>query len=291
MTRTERSRPSPATATTSCSEVEDEVEEGDWVKMCMQCGVCAGSCPFGPHWEHSPQKIFMMIRAGKRDEVLTLRLDVDVHVLLQLRRALPAQAADHAHHARARELRAPARARAEDAADARLLAACSGTTAPRPAASTSSSSRSALYFKDGLVAGIKKALDACSDVGAGPAEGQAPESVGALRRARLQGPEGHRRRMLKKARRDRGPTARDQRQSQQRRAGSVCHRRMTTWRRRNTRSTPAARRSCKASAVELPDVGQLDVQDARRQADADPGLELLRRVDRLRRRRASCRGT
>ena len=52
-------------------EVEERVEDGKWVKMCMQCGVCAGSCPFGAHWEHSPQKIFMMIRAGKRDEVLT----------------------------------------------------------------------------------------------------------------------------------------------------------------------------------------------------------------------------
>ena len=51
-------------------EVEERVEEGDWVKMCMQCGVCAGSCPFGPDWEHSPQKIFMMIRAGKREAVL-----------------------------------------------------------------------------------------------------------------------------------------------------------------------------------------------------------------------------
>jgi quinone-modifying oxidoreductase subunit QmoC len=52
-------------------EVEANVEEGHKVKMCMQCGVCAGSCPFGPHWQHSPQKIFMMIRAGKREEVLT----------------------------------------------------------------------------------------------------------------------------------------------------------------------------------------------------------------------------
>lgn len=51
-------------------EVEANVEDGYMVKMCMQCGVCAGSCPFGPHWEHSPQKLFMMIRAGKRDEVL-----------------------------------------------------------------------------------------------------------------------------------------------------------------------------------------------------------------------------
>ena len=52
-------------------EVEANVEEGDWVKMCMQCGVCAGSCPLGSHWAHPPQEIFMMIRAGKREEVLT----------------------------------------------------------------------------------------------------------------------------------------------------------------------------------------------------------------------------
>ena len=51
-------------------EVEERVEEGEWVKMCMQCGVCAGSCPLGAHWQHSPQKIFMMIRAGKREDVL-----------------------------------------------------------------------------------------------------------------------------------------------------------------------------------------------------------------------------
>ena len=52
-------------------EVEERVEGGQWVKMCMQCGVCAGSCPLGTHWEHSPQKLFMMIRAGKREAVLT----------------------------------------------------------------------------------------------------------------------------------------------------------------------------------------------------------------------------
>lgn len=52
-------------------EVEENIEEGHWVKMCMQCGVCSGSCPFGPHWAHPPQEIFMMIRAGKRDEVLS----------------------------------------------------------------------------------------------------------------------------------------------------------------------------------------------------------------------------
>ena len=50
-------------------EVESNVEEGNWVKMCMQCGVCSGSCPLGNAWEHPPQEIFMMIRAGKREEV------------------------------------------------------------------------------------------------------------------------------------------------------------------------------------------------------------------------------
>lgn len=52
-------------------EVEANVEEGNWVKMCMQCGVCAGSCPLGDAWDHTPQELFMMIRAGKREEVLT----------------------------------------------------------------------------------------------------------------------------------------------------------------------------------------------------------------------------
>nr|VFK39409.1 MAG: quinone-modifying oxidoreductase subunit QmoC [Candidatus Kentron sp. SD]VFK41054.1 MAG: quinone-modifying oxidoreductase subunit QmoC [Candidatus Kentron sp. SD]VFK78866.1 MAG: quinone-modifying oxidoreductase subunit QmoC [Candidatus Kentron sp. SD] len=52
-------------------EVEANVEEGGWVKMCMQCGVCSGSCPLGPYWDHPPQELFMMIRANKRDEVLS----------------------------------------------------------------------------------------------------------------------------------------------------------------------------------------------------------------------------
>nr|VFK27156.1 MAG: quinone-modifying oxidoreductase subunit QmoC [Candidatus Kentron sp. MB]VFK75072.1 MAG: quinone-modifying oxidoreductase subunit QmoC [Candidatus Kentron sp. MB] len=52
-------------------EVEANVEEGKWVKMCMQCGVCSGSCPLGPYWDHPPQEIFMMIRANKREEILS----------------------------------------------------------------------------------------------------------------------------------------------------------------------------------------------------------------------------
>ncbi len=52
-------------------EVTDNVEEGNWVKMCMQCGVCSGSCPLGSDWDHPPQELFMMIRANKREEVLS----------------------------------------------------------------------------------------------------------------------------------------------------------------------------------------------------------------------------
>ncbi len=53
-------------------EIEEQAEMGDWVKMCMQCGVCSGSCPTNFHagWDHPPQELFMMIRAGKREEVL-----------------------------------------------------------------------------------------------------------------------------------------------------------------------------------------------------------------------------
>ena len=70
MSKTQTSRASAPYQLDFLREVEDQVEGGDWVQMCMQCGVCAGSCPFGAHWEHSPQKLFMMIRAGQRDEVL-----------------------------------------------------------------------------------------------------------------------------------------------------------------------------------------------------------------------------
>jgi quinone-modifying oxidoreductase subunit QmoC len=53
-------------------EIEEQAEMGEWVKMCMQCGLCSGSCPthFQNAWDHPPQEIFMMIRAGKREEVL-----------------------------------------------------------------------------------------------------------------------------------------------------------------------------------------------------------------------------
>ena len=37
---------------------------------CLQCGTCGGSCPSGPDMDHTPRKLFAMISAGMRDEVL-----------------------------------------------------------------------------------------------------------------------------------------------------------------------------------------------------------------------------
>jgi quinone-modifying oxidoreductase, subunit QmoC len=51
-------------------EVFQKVDFGEEIKKCMQCGVCAASCPLSLNMDYSPRKLFAMIRAGKRDEVL-----------------------------------------------------------------------------------------------------------------------------------------------------------------------------------------------------------------------------
>lgn len=43
---------------------------GKEIKRCIQCGTCSGSCPQGSVMDHAPRKIFSLIRAGFRDEVL-----------------------------------------------------------------------------------------------------------------------------------------------------------------------------------------------------------------------------
>ena len=47
------------------------VNGGDKLSLCMQCGVCSGSCPIGTQMDHGPRKLFMMIRAGMKEEVLS----------------------------------------------------------------------------------------------------------------------------------------------------------------------------------------------------------------------------
>lgn len=51
-------------------EVSRSVDFGDEIKMCMQCGVCAGSCPLRDQMDYPPRQIFSLVRAGKREEVL-----------------------------------------------------------------------------------------------------------------------------------------------------------------------------------------------------------------------------
>jgi quinone-modifying oxidoreductase subunit QmoC len=138
-------------------EVEERVEEGEWVKMCMQCGVCAGSCPFGPDWEHSPQKIFMMIRAGKREEVLASdsmwMCTSCYNCVVRCPRKLPITQIMHGIAAYAHTLGlAP---KMQPTRDFSLIFWNNATRAGRV---NELRLTLTLYFKDGLVAGIKKAL-------------------------------------------------------------------------------------------------------------------------------------
>ncbi|MCA9993417.1 MAG: 4Fe-4S dicluster domain-containing protein [Pseudomonadales bacterium] len=40
------------------------------LELCIQCGTCGGSCPSGADMEHSPRRIFAMIEAGMKEDVL-----------------------------------------------------------------------------------------------------------------------------------------------------------------------------------------------------------------------------
>ena len=51
--------------------VYGHVDGGDRLALCMQCGTCSGSCPIGTQMDYGPRKLFMMIRAGLKEKVLT----------------------------------------------------------------------------------------------------------------------------------------------------------------------------------------------------------------------------
>jgi len=138
-------------------EVEERVEEGDWVKMCMQCGVCAGSCPFGPHWEHSPQKIFMMIRAGKREAVLASdamwMCTSCYNCMVRCPRKLPITHIMHGLATYAHRLGLAPKMQPTRQWSVLFWENCIKTGRVNELKLTLG-----LYFKDGFVAGIKKAL-------------------------------------------------------------------------------------------------------------------------------------
>jgi quinone-modifying oxidoreductase subunit QmoC len=146
-------------------EVEERVEEGRMVKMCMQCGVCAGSCPFGPHWQHSPQKIFMMIRAGQREEVLTSdamwMCTSCYNCMVRCPRQLPITHIMHglAHYAHRLGL-------APKGQPTRDFAARFWNNLTKRGRVNELTLTLGHYFKDGLVAGIKTSL-AMQQIGLG----------------------------------------------------------------------------------------------------------------------------
>ncbi|HEY3356994.1 MAG TPA: 4Fe-4S dicluster domain-containing protein [Polyangia bacterium] len=47
------------------------VPGGDRLRDCIQCGTCSGSCPVSYAMDHPPRKLFAMIRAGMREDVLS----------------------------------------------------------------------------------------------------------------------------------------------------------------------------------------------------------------------------
>ena len=51
--------------------VYENIDGGDRLSLCMQCGMCSGSCPIGDSMDNGPRKTFMMIRAGMKEEVLS----------------------------------------------------------------------------------------------------------------------------------------------------------------------------------------------------------------------------
>jgi heterodisulfide reductase subunit C len=45
--------------------------EGKRVLSCIQCGTCTATCPVNRVFEHSPRQIFLMLRNGMKNEVLS----------------------------------------------------------------------------------------------------------------------------------------------------------------------------------------------------------------------------
>ena len=48
-----------------------EFPEGRKVLSCIQCGMCAGTCPYGEVMDYPPRRIIAMLRAGRVEEVFT----------------------------------------------------------------------------------------------------------------------------------------------------------------------------------------------------------------------------
>lgn len=51
--------------------VARNIKGGDALALCMQCGVCSGSCRTAKRYDHGPRLVFQMIRAGYVHRVMT----------------------------------------------------------------------------------------------------------------------------------------------------------------------------------------------------------------------------
>lgn len=66
----------PTDSITQASVDQDFLREvalmpgGERVIDCFQCGTCSGSCPTAHAMDHSPRRLFAMVKAGLRSEVL-----------------------------------------------------------------------------------------------------------------------------------------------------------------------------------------------------------------------------
>jgi quinone-modifying oxidoreductase subunit QmoC len=141
-------------------EIEEQAEMGDWVKMCMQCGLCSGSCPkhFQAGWDHPPQEIFMMIRAGKRDEVLdsnSMWMCTSCYsCYVGCPRKVPVTHIMHGIAEYAYRL-----GRAPKFQPTRHLSKTFWDNCTRTGRVNELQLTNTLYFKDGMLSGIKKMLD------------------------------------------------------------------------------------------------------------------------------------
>ena len=141
-------------------EIEQQAEMGHWVKMCMQCGVCSGSCPtnFHPGWEHPPQEIFMLIRAGKRDEVLNSRsmwmCTSCYNCYVRCPRKLPITHIMHGIAEYAYRI-----GRAPQGQPTLHLSKTFWNNCTKAGRTNEVKLTQTLYFKDGLMSGIKKGLE------------------------------------------------------------------------------------------------------------------------------------
>ena len=46
-----------------------ETSEGRRILTCLQCGMCAGTCPYGEVMDYPPRRIIGLLRAGLLEEV------------------------------------------------------------------------------------------------------------------------------------------------------------------------------------------------------------------------------